>query len=418
MSGGGSKRHQDVIATKAAGGELTKEELRGLVAAIADGTLDDVQLGAFLMAVFIQGMTTRETVDLTVAMTQSGDVMTWPEGWVVGDKHSTGGVGDKVSLPLTPALAACGLKVPMISGRGLGHTGGTLDKLESINGMNACLTVQELQEALRAVGCVITGQTRSVVPADKRMYAARDITNTVSSTPLIVYMNYPIGTDVWSMLDMNYPIGTDVWSMLDMNYPIGRAIGNALEVAEAVECLNGRGPDDLRQLVVALGGELLRSAGLCSSASEGKEKIAKTLSDGSALGKFRDMLQIQGVSAETASAVCSGDPAALPAAPYTTHVLAEASGVVTGQDALAVAEVSVALGAGRTSAGDAIRYDVGITLDKVVGETVKPGDVWATVHHGEPAVPPHLLQKLREALTVDTSSSTAFTPPPRVVNVI
>ncbi|KAF2367014.1 Glycosyl transferase family 3 N-terminal domain [Trinorchestia longiramus] len=483
---------QDLIAKKASGGELLKAELEQLVTTISDGTMDDVQLGALLMAIFIKGMNGRETADLTLAMKNSGTVMEWPREWVVGDKHSTGGVGDKVSLPLTPALASCGLKVPMISGRGLGHTGGTLDKLESIPGFNACLPADDLMSALQTVGCVITGQTENIVPADRRMYAARDVTGTVASMPLIVssILSKKAAESLNSLvLDVKFgsgsvlgpleksealakalvatmqDIGVKTTALLtNMDHPIGRTIGNALEVSEAVECLNGAGPLDLRSLVVALGGELLAASGLCEGATEGQRKIEAALDDGSACSTFCRMLQaqvfcyglhnvlqdaagsdillrpaqrsarccrfrysatacstfcrkLQGVSEEVAKEMCNGGVGVLPLAPHTTPVLARQTGVVEHQDALVLARCCATLGAGRTFAGQRISYDVGIYLNKVVGEQVEKGQPWATVHHQQVELPEGILQQLQDALTLNPSRS-PFQQQPRVAKII
>jgi len=436
----------DLISLKARGGQLTEAMILQMVEDIVAGRMDPVQLGALLMAIYQRGLDKDETVHLTRAMMQSGTILQWPAQWKVGDKHSTGGVGDKVSLPLTPALAACGLKVPMISGRGLGHTGGTLDKLESIPGFRVQLPRAELEAALGSVGCVVAGQTADLVPADKIMYAARDVTATVASIPLIVSsILSKKGAESLDALVIDVKFGSgavtksaeearrlatrlvETMSLLGvtttavltcMENPIGRTIGNALEIKESIECLNGGGPADLRELVCELGGELLASAGLAGSVPEGAARVGAALDGGAAARTFVDMLAVQGVDPGVAAAlVRSGGTQHLPQAPHTTDLTAPAAGVVTAQDALALAEVCCQLGAGRSRPGDPVSHDVGAELLKVVGERVEKGAVWARLHHREAAVPPPLLARASAALTLCPHTA-PFPAPPRVAEKI
>lgn len=421
-----------MLALKKAGGQFTDDQVSFLVRAISDRTMDDYQLGAFLMCTTLQGMTDEEIVALTRYTRDSGCVLSWPADWVVVDKHSTGGVGDKVSLALAPALATLGLKVPMISGRGLAHTGGTLDKLESIPGFRVSLSEKEMLEALTEAGCCIVGQTVDIVPADCRMYAARDVTSTVLSTPLIVasIVGKKAAESINALvMDVKYGRGAFMKTMEEakqlgenlvkvakclgikstalitaMDVPVGNTIGNALEVREAIDCMRGQGPPDLHQLVTHLGGELLAMCGISSSEEEGRGAMTRVLSDGSARATFCSMLQKQGVSPEVARSLC-GDQADyhhLPRASHITPVKASASGVVVDLDALALARVSMQLGTGRNRVGDPINYASGIVLLKVVGESVVEGEAWAELHHDSP-LPTSVLANTQAALTLDPS---------------
>ncbi|XP_045118976.1 thymidine phosphorylase-like isoform X2 [Portunus trituberculatus] len=320
-SGSVGWRVADLLATKMEGGHFTEEQVACIIQMVTDGSMDDCQLGALLVAVKVFGMNPEEVVALTRYMRDSGRVFEWPQEWKTVDKHSTGGVGDKVSLPLVPSLAALGLHVPMISGRGLEHTGGTLDKLESIPGYRVALSEEEMRAALSEAGGCIVGQTSNITPADKRMYAARDITATVNSLPLIVssiiskkaaggmkalVLDVKYGDSAFmktveeartlakAMVDVSGGLGIKTTALVtEMSNPIGKAIGNALEVMEALECLRGQGPADLKELVVHLGGELVAAGGLASSAEEGQRAVERVLSDGSALASFRKMLVMQ-----------------------------------------------------------------------------------------------------------------------------
>ncbi|KAK8750116.1 hypothetical protein OTU49_015244 [Cherax quadricarinatus] len=420
----------DLLAFKIKGGELTDNQINFLARAITDRTMDDCQLGALLMCIKLKGMTDQETVALTRAMRDSGSVMCWPEDWLVADKHSTGGVGDKVSLALAPALATLGLKVPMISGRGLSHTGGTLDKLESIPGFRVSLTEEEVHAALADVGCCIMGQTTDIVPADRRMYATRGVTSTVFSLPLIVssivskkaaesvkalVMDVKYGRGAFSktreegeqlaqaLVNVTKGLGMKVCALLTaMDVPIGTTIGNALEVREALDCLRGRGPPDLHQLVTHLGGELLAMSGVTASVNEGHEAVVRVLSDGSARATFSAMLQKQGVSVEVAESLCGDEPDYhhLPAATHCTPLLATTAGVVVDMDAMVVARVSLALGTGRTRIDDPINYAAGIILLKVVGERVEAGEAWAELHHDAP-LSKMILTTAQTAITIN-----------------
>ncbi|KAK5896257.1 hypothetical protein CgunFtcFv8_009877 [Champsocephalus gunnari] len=321
---------QDLIRKKRDGKMLANEEIKTFIDAVTNKTIQDCQTGAMLMAIWQKGMVPEEVETLTREMMSSGEVMSWPKEWagLVVDKHSTGGVGDKVSLVLAPALAACGCKVPMISGRGLAHTGGTLDKLESIPGFNIHQSAAQILEILGSVGCCIVGQTETLVPADRVLYDLRDATSTVDSLPLITAsIVSKKGAESLSALVLDVKFGrAALYKDLDsarelaqslvhagnllgmrtaaalscMDAVIGRCVGNSLEVMESLETLKGRGPEDLMELVTTLGGLLLQMTGSVSDLSEGRRKISDAVIGGAALSKFQAMMEAQGVANETA----------------------------------------------------------------------------------------------------------------------
>ncbi|XP_068206962.1 thymidine phosphorylase-like [Palaemon carinicauda] len=425
-------RTPDLLAKKSEGGIFSEQEIAFIVRSICDRNIDDCQLGALLMSVKLRGMTDGETIALTKAMRDSGTVMSWPIDWPVVDKHSTGGVGDKVSLALAPALAAMGVRVPMISGRGLAHTGGTLDKLESIPGFRASMSEREIYDCIGSVGCCIVGQTADIVPADRRMYSARDVTSTVPSMPLIVssiiskkaaeslkalVLDVKFGRGAFmktreeaeklaqKMVDVGNGVGMRTTALLTtMDVPIGRTIGNALEVREALDCLRGQGPPDLHQLVTSLGGELLYNTGLVESPNDGVREIHEVLVNGAARTTFCKMLQKQGVPAVVAESLCgpTADYQMLPSAKYITPVPAHCTGLLVDVDSLKLAVLSLALGAGRKRVGDPVNHAVGIVLLKVVGERVREGEAWAQLHHDEP-LPQGALQEIKQSANIQNT---------------
>uniref|UniRef100_A0A8C9W8Z4 Thymidine phosphorylase n=1 Tax=Scleropages formosus TaxID=113540 RepID=A0A8C9W8Z4_SCLFO len=369
--------------------------------------------GAMLMAMWLKGMVAEETSILTREMMFSGEILDWPEEWtdLVVDKHSTGGVGDKVSLPLAPALAACGCKVPMISGRGLAHTGGTLDKMESIPGFSVHQSPQQVKRILQDVGCCIVGQTESLVPADKVLYALRDATSTVDSVPLItgsiiskkgaeslsaLVLDVKFGKAALykdtesarvlahSLVETGSSLGICTGAVLSrMDSPIGRCVGHSLEVMEALEFLKGRGPRDLQELVVCLGACLLKMCGKVDTLVQGKQEIAGALESGAALRRFEAMLQAQGVSPEVAGALCSAHAdyfRLLGLADCRAELRVEEDGTVLEFNGMVLAEVLHKLGAGRTKAGDPINHLVGAELLVSLGQQVKKGDPWVRIH--------------------------------------
>ncbi|XP_037070022.1 thymidine phosphorylase-like isoform X1 [Pollicipes pollicipes] len=432
----------DLIKKKALGQELSPKEIQFFVTQVSERKIDQVQLGAMLMAIYTHGMRTAEVTQLTAAMTRSGQVLAWPADWLVVDKHSTGGVGDKVSLPLAAALAARGFKVPMVSGRGLGHTGGTLDKLEAIPGFTVSMTAEQMRQSLERVGCCIVGQTQDLVPADRILYASRDITATVDSAPLITssIISKKAAEGLRALvLDVKYGSGAfmkefdearDTAQLLvntskgmgistaalvtNMDSPIGRAVGNALEVAESIACLRGEGAPDLVELVTELGGRLAALAGQ-TSPEEGCRQMATALHDGSALDKFQQMLESQGVSQQNAQQLCRGDPwGVLTKADHVESVPATATGYVSDIDAMTVAQVCLSLGAGRKKAADTVDHRVGVTLAVRPGEHVQAGQAWAQIHHCGTLTEP-IRQQLSGALTVVPDP---VKPGPRVTGLV
>ncbi len=389
---------QWIIEKKRDGADLSDEEIRFLIGGFTDGSIPDYQMAAFAMAVYFKGMTPRETAALTLQMMNSGDVMDPARlPGVKADKHSTGGIGDKVSLILAPLAAACGLTVPMISGRGLGITGGTLDKLEAIPGYRTDLSEKEFFQCLEKTGCSITGQTAQLAPADKKLYALRDVTGTVPSIPLITasIMSKKLAEGIDTLvLDVKWGRGAFMKSIedarqlaqsmvavgeqmnkkvraliTDMNAPLGRAAGNALEVQESLEVLNGGGPDDLRELTVELTTHMLELSGVFPTLGKAKEKCFQCLENGEALKKFEAMVAAQGGSTDWTFAE----------AEIHEPVPAPADGIVTAVDAEAIGKACLVLGAGRQKTDDAVDPAVGIAQMKKPGEEVKKGEPLAIV---------------------------------------
>jgi pyrimidine-nucleoside phosphorylase len=400
---------RDWIDTKRTGGALKGDEIRAFVAGVTNGSIADAQAAALLMAVCIRGMTDEETAALTDAMLASGKRLDWSAfGFRTVDKHSTGGVGDKVSLVLAPAVAACGGRVPMISGRSLGHTGGTLDKLESIPGFRTDLSLARLQALTAEIGCAFGAATADIAPADRLLYALRDATGTVASIPLItasilskkaaeglsgLVLDVKVRSGAFlparddahtlarSLVATSERLGMRAVALItDMSKPLGLTIGNALEVAESVAVLKGGGPRDVVAIVRALGGEMLKLAGCAPSAGHGAEAIGASLRDGSALDVFRRVVEAQGGDA----GVVDGE-AELPAARHREEIRAAHAGVVTHLDARALGIAATKLGAGREAATDRVAPGAGLVLKKSVGDYAERGDVLVEAHFDEPA---------------------------------
>lgn len=397
-------RAYDLIQRKRDGGALTADELAFLLDGFVAGRIPDYQMSAFLMAVFFRGMSPRETAELTQAMVRSGETLdlTRIRGTKV-DKHSTGGVGDKTSLVLIPLVAACGAPVAKLSGRGLGHTGGTIDKLESIPGFRTELTAEQFIEQVNRVGCAIAGQTANLVPADKMLYALRDVTATVDSVPLIassvmskkiaggsdaIVLDVKTGSGAFMktleaariLARMMVAIGTEVGRrtvavISDMAQPLGLAIGNALEVREALAMLGGGGPEDLRELCLVLGAHMLVLAGVAETPEAARASLAAALSDGTARRKFVEMVRAQGGDAS----VVEGQ-GHLPTAPVLEPVAAPADGFVAAIDAEALGIAAMTIGAGRAAKDDPIDPAVGIILRVKVGARVRRGEPLADLH--------------------------------------
>ena len=383
-----------LIARKREGQELLSSEIRELIDGYTSGDVADCQMSAFAMAVFFRGMSARETAALTRAMMLSGDVFRHPPGKPVVDKHSTGGIGDKVSLILAPLVACAGCRVPMVSGRGLGITGGTLDKLESIPGFRVGIELGEAAEILAELGLVMMGQTERFCPADKKLYALRDVTGTVPSIPLItasimskkmaeslekLVLDVKYGTGAFmkniadaetlakGMIAVGKEMGVEVHAVLnEMSEPTGCAVGNALEVIEALECLDGGGPADLRKVVLDLSETI---------AGVSRGKLEEMLNDGTARRKFDELVARQGGKPEDLGCLSE-----IHKAPQILDVIAPASGVVLGVDAGKIGQASLELGAGRSRAEDGVDFAVGFDRLVKCGAIVSAGEPIARVH--------------------------------------
>lgn len=397
---------QDIIIKKRDGGTLTKEEIDFFAHGVADGRFADYQATALLMAIFWRGLTPQETAWLTDAMLRSGEIIDLRD--IPGpkvDKHSTGGVGDKVSLILAPLAAACGIKVPMMSGRGLGHTGGTLDKLEAIPGFRVMLSVPEFRAILQKVGTAMIGQTPHIVPADRKLYSLRDVTGTVECIPLICasIMSKKLAEGIDSLvLDIKFGRGAFMKSkeqalelaramvaigkvsgkpvralLTAMNQPLGRAVGHTTEVIESIECLKGRGPADLMEVTFALTGHMLMLGGVTKDMEEAKHKMESAIANGSALEKFQKLC-----IAQEGNAHVIDDYTLLPRAGKLIEINAPAGtrGFVSEVDALKCGHVIMALGGGRAAVTDKVDHAVGISDLIKVGEPVTSGTRLCTLH--------------------------------------
>lgn len=400
----------ELIAKKRDGEALSEDQIRSLIAGFMDGTVTDYQMSAFAMAVFFRGMSFDETVAMTLAMRDSGKVVDLSALSVPKvDKHSTGGVGDKVSICLAPIVAACGVAVPMMSGRGLGHTGGTLDKLEAIPGFRVNLSVAQFRAQLRKVGCALIGQTGALAPADKRLYALRDVTGTVESIPLItssilskklaegidaLVLDVKVGRGAFmkteadarelakSLVRVGRLAGKRVSALLtDMSSPIGYTIGNALETIEALEVLHGSGPEDLRELTFALGAEMLRAAGVAKTEAQAQRRLEGAVGSGSALHEMRDVVSAQGGDPRVVD-----EPDRLKLARHQTTIRASTDGFITAIDPLELGYTSMGLGAGRSRAQDAVDPGAGIRLHVRIGDRARAGDELATLYSSNRAL--------------------------------
>jgi pyrimidine-nucleoside phosphorylase len=420
----------DVIRKKRDGVELSASEIESLVNAYTRSDIPDYQVSAWLMAVVLRGMTRAETATLTDAMLRSGEVLdlsSIPAKKV--DKHSTGGVGDKTSLVLAPLAAAAGVAVPMISGRGLGHTGGTLDKLEAIPGFNVNLPVAQFRRVLETCGCCMIGQTAEIAPADRKLYALRDVTGTVESPYLIcasimskklaegidaLVLDVKTGSGAFMksekdaaflaelMVETGERMGKQVVALItDMDQPLGNMIGNALEVVEAVEILRGEGPEDLRQLCLELGGWMLHLGGVSDTVAKGKEQSEKLIASGKALDKFRQMVELQGGDLSAID-----DPKKLPQAEYTMTVCSPKNGYLASLQCEQVGTACVILGGGRERKEDSVDPAVGIVLHKKVGDAVSAGEPLATIYYNAEARAARARQRLEESYQI------ADSPPP------
>ena len=395
----------DLIRRKRDGAELQRNEIEFLINGYTSDSIPDYQMSAWLMAVLLRGMTRAELAALTESMLNSGEVLNFPELPAAKvDKHSTGGVGDKTSLVLAPIVAAAGLYVPMISGRGLGHTGGTLDKLESIPGFNVNLSVSDFRRVLVQCGAGLIGQTKEIAPADKKIYALRDVTGTVESPYLIcasimskklaegidaLVLDVKTGSGAFMkaekdavflaelMVETGQRLGKRISALItDMDQPLGNAVGNALEVAECLDVLNGKGPDDLRELCLILSAWMFLLGKRVQNIDQGRELAEQMISSGKAQEKFREMIRLQG-----GNPAVMDDPGLLPQAQYKVDVKSPASGYVTGFMTEQIGTAGVLLGGGRAKKEDSVDPAVGVIIHKKIGDKVSPGEPLCTVYY-------------------------------------
>ena len=394
----------ELITKKRDGGKLTAEEIRFIIKGYTDGAIPDYQMSAFLMAVFYQSMDAEETLHLTMEMMHSGDTLDLSGvSGITADKHSTGGVGDKTSLVLVPMVASLGVKMAKMSGRGLGHTGGTLDKLESIPGFSIDVPHEMFLRQLDEVGMVIAGQTADLVPADKKMYALRDVTGTVNSIPLIVssimskklaagagtiVLDVKVGKGSFMkteedarelaqrMVDVGNLAGRNTVAVItDMDQPLGMTVGNALEVYEAIQTVKGEVQGELLELCLVLGSCILTACGMCADMDEARAKLLGTISDGSAANKLKQFIAAQGGNPAVVD-----DPTLLTFAPARKDVCFAEDCYITAIDALGVGMASLKLGGGRVTKESDVDTSVGVVLHKKVGAFVKAGEAVATVY--------------------------------------
>jgi pyrimidine-nucleoside phosphorylase len=395
----------DLIRRKRDGGELERTEIEFLIDGYTRDAIPDYQMSAWLMAVVLRGMTRAELAALTESMLNSGQVLDFSELPAPRvDKHSTGGVGDKTSLVLAPVVAAGGLYVPMISGRGLGHTGGTLDKLESIPGFNVNLSVNDFRRVLGKCGAAMIGQTAEIAPADKRIYALRDVTGTVESPYLIcasimskklaegidaLILDVKTGSGAFMkkeedavflaelMVETGQRLGKRVAALItSMDQPLGRAVGNSLEVAECIEVLDGKGPEDLRELSLALSAWMFLLGKRVANLEEGRDLAERIITSGKAREKFREMIGLQGGNSGVMD-----DPELLPHSKYQTDIASPMSGVVTAMMVEQIGTAGVLLGGGREKKEDSVDPAVGIIVHKKLGDKVSKGEALCTVHY-------------------------------------
>lgn len=428
----------ELIQKKQAGEALSQAEINQLVQDYTSGAIPDYQMAAWMMAVYFQGMTEEEASYLTLAMAQSGDMIDLSaiQGKKV-DKHSTGGVGDTTTIILAPLVASLGIPVAKMSGRGLGHTGGTLDKLESIPGFNVEVPIDDFIDLVNRHHLAVVGQTGNLTPADKKMYALRDVTATVQSIPLIaasimskkiaagadaIVLDVKVGEGAFMktvdqaealahrMVQIGQQVGRKTLAVIsDMNQPLGRAVGNALEIKEAIATLQGQGPEDLLELCLVLGGQMLLAADAYQDLDQAKAALAEQINNGQALAKFKEFIQAQGGDTGVID-----NPDLLPQATYQIPVLAPQSGYIANWQAQAIGEVAALLGAGRTKTDDIIDPSVGLVLNKKVGDFVEAGEALLVLYSQTEEVEA-LRDKVLAAVTIQDQ---ACQPPQLIHEVI
>jgi len=424
----------DIIRKKRDGGELQRAEIEFIVNGYTRDEIPDYQVSAWLMAVLLRGMSRAELAALTESMLNSGQVLDFsdlPAAKV--DKHSTGGVGDKTSLILAPIVAAGGVFVPMISGRGLGHTGGTLDKLESIPGFNVNLSVSDFRRVLSQCGAGLIGQTKEIAPADKKLYALRDVTGTVASPYLIcasimskklaegidaLVLDVKTGSGAFMksekdavflaelMVETGQRLGKRIIALItNMDQPLGRAVGNALEVAECIEILNGKGSDDLRELSLILSAWTFLLGNRVRTVDEGRELAEQMISSGKALAKFREIIQLQG-----GNAAVLDNPSLLPQAQHKADIKSPSAGYVTAIMSEQIGTAGVLLGGGRAKKEDAVDPAVGIIVHKKIGDRVSVGDPLCTVHYNSAERFANAAPLIEKSYTIQPAAPQKTTP--------
>ena len=431
-------RAYDLVLKKRNGSALSAAEINYLIDGYLSGTVADYQVAALAMAIYFRGMSEEELFNLTEAMVASGDTLSFGSlSETLVDKHSTGGVGDKTTLVLLPLVAAAGVPVAKLSGRGLGHTGGTIDKLESIPGFRVELSGDELMSAVKEIGLAIAGQTANLVPADKKLYALRDVTATVDILPLIaasimskklaagakrLVLDVKAGSGAFLkeyaeayelgrlMITIGSRAGCETAAVITgMDQPLGRAVGNALEVKEALATLKGSGPSDLKELCLELGGWMLYMAGKVNDPKQGGVILEEIISSGRALDKFREMVINQGGDIKAID-----NPDLLPRAENLCQVKAACSGYVSRLDAESIGAAAVSLGAGRAAREDNIDHSVGIMLEKKIGDRVEKDENLAVIHAGSAAAET-LLKEANEKISEAYSFKQAFCESPRLI---
>lgn len=427
----------DIIEKKQLGQSLTKEEIRYMVEGFTEGSIPDYQMSAWMMAIYFKGMTDEEASHLTMAMVESGDQIDLSaiEGTKV-DKHSTGGVGDTTTIVLAPLVASAGVPVAKMSGRGLGHTGGTLDKFEAIEGFKIEIPIDQFIDLVNKNKVAVVGQTGNLAPADKKMYALRDVTSTVQSVPLIassimskkiasgadaIVLDVKVGDGAFmktvedarelaqAMVRIGNQVNRKTLAVIsDMSQPLGRAVGNALEIKEAIDTLKGQGPEDLTELVLVLGSQMLMAANKAESLAEGKAILLDKIQNGEALNKLKVFIESQGGNSQVVD-----NPDLLPQAQYQTVVRAERDGVISDWNAHDVGVACSMLGAGRLQYTDDIDPAVGVLLHAKIGDTVAKGDAVVTIHSNRKEIE-DVIQLLQSSFVIGDSSR----PSPLIIATI
>lgn len=419
----------DIIEKKRDGKSLSKEEIEFFIKGYTEGDIPDYQASSLAMAIFFQDMNEEERAALTMAMVNSGDVIDLSKvNGIKVDKHSTGGVGDTTTLVLAPLVAAVGVPVAKMSGRGLGHTGGTIDKLESIDGFHVEISEADFIKLVNEDQVAVIGQTGNLTPADKKLYALRDVTGTVNSIPLIassimskkiaagadaIVLDVKTGNGAFmktledaealahAMVSIGNNVGRNTMAIIsDMSQPLGRAIGNALELKEAIDTLNGQGPEDLTELVLTLGSQMVVLAERANTLEEARQLLNEAIENGSALDKFKTFLENQGGDASVVDS-----PELLPTAEYQIDYKAKSSGVVSELIANEIGVASMMLGAGRQTKEDDIDLSVGIVLNKKVGDNVNEGESLLTIHSNRENVD-DVIKKLDESIEIKAQAKT------------